>query len=133
MTWRQLEPTRWDQIGIGIMLGRQVRMNRLHHLGLRIRTGYSQYAGVGLFDNPLLGTETTGNDHLAILIQSITNGLQRLLHCSIDKSAGIDHHQICISIFTDKLITFCAKLGKNVFGIDCRLGTAETDKTDLLG
>ncbi len=78
-----------------------------------------------------LGTQTASDDDLAILGQRLADGIQRLFHRRIDKTAGVDHDEIGILVTAGDFVTFGAKLGENALGIRRRLGTAERNETDL--
>ena len=42
----------------------------------------------------LAGTQTTGDHHLAVLIQGLADGFQGFLHRRVDKAAGVDDHHV---------------------------------------
>ena len=50
--------------------------------------------------------QATRHNDLAILRQSLANGIQRLLHGGIDKAAGVHHHQVRILVRRNHVVTF---------------------------
>ncbi len=74
-----------------------------------------------------LGTlaKATGDDHLAVLMQGFTNGVERFLHGRIDETAGIDHHGIRSAVAGHDLVALDLQLGKDALGIDQGLGATQ--------
>ena len=111
----------------------QVQMDGIHHFGQRVRTSDGQHFRVHLHDDVVagsifLGAQATGDDDLAVFGQRFADGVQRLLHGSIDKAAGIDDHQIGASVGFRRFVTFGAQLGEDLFRVDQRFRAAERDK-----
>jgi hypothetical protein len=79
----------------------------------------------------LLRTEATGNNHLAVFGQSFTDGIKRLLNRRINKSAGIDDDQIGTVIRFRGFISFCTKLGQDLFRVNQCLRATEGDKSNF--
>ena len=100
-------------------------MYRFHHLVQRMGAGHRQHLGMRLAHHIALGAEAAGYNHLAVFRQRFADRLKRFLHCSVDKTAGIDHHHIRIVIAAHDAIAFGAQLGENPFGINRRLRAAE--------
>jgi len=60
---------------------RQVPVHRLHHFTDGVRAGHFEYFGMDFLDDIvavgiLFGTETAGDDHLAVFAQRLTDGVQ---------------------------------------------------------
>ena len=130
MSGCKFDATRWNQVFEWIMRFRQGRMHRQHDLIQRMRPGNRQHLGMRCTNHIALGTETTGDDHLAVFRQRFTYRLKRLLYGSINKPARIDDHHVRIVIAADNAIAFCTQLGKDTFGVDCCLRAAERNKPD---
>ena len=108
----------------------------LHDLLHGMRSGHGQYFGMYLgHDIGAVGiffcTKTTGNDHFAISVQCFANGVERLLNCGINETAGIDNDEIGTVVSGRGLIALGLELGQNLLGIDQCLGAAQGNKTDL--
>jgi hypothetical protein len=63
------------------------------------------------FHHPTLRAQTTGHDHLAILVQRLANGVQRFFHRRINETAGVDDDQIGIIVTGRNLIPFGTQPG----------------------
>ncbi|MNQ59102.1 hypothetical protein D3C85_733270 [compost metagenome] len=112
---------------------RQVQVDGIHHFGQRVRTGDGQHFRVHLHDDVVagsifLGAQATGHDHFTVFSQRFADGVERLLHGSVDKTAGIDDHQIGASVGFRRFVAFGAQLGQDLFGVDQRFRAAERDK-----
>ena len=82
------------QINIGVVSGRYVMMNRLHHLIGGMGAGNRQYIRIRILNDITLRLQTTGDNDFAILSQCLANGFQGFFDCGIYKTAGIDNDQI---------------------------------------
>ncbi len=63
---------RRDEISVGIMRLGQIEMHGGHHFFECMRAGYSQYTGMRLPDHIAFGTQTAGNNHLAVFMDGFT-------------------------------------------------------------
>jgi len=106
-------------------------MNRGQHFVAGMRASHRQDARMPITHRVAFRAQTAGDDDFAIRPQRLANRVQRFGYCSVDKAAGIDHHQISSFIARRNAVTFSAQSSQNLFGIDQSLGAAETDKADL--
>ena len=94
------------QVNKRIVLSRQMLMDGFHYLVCSVRAGHSEYIRVRLFYDITLGTETAGDDHLAVFIQRFTDRIQRLFDSSVNKTTGVHYHQVSTIITGRNFITF---------------------------
>ena len=114
MFGREADALRRHQIAVGIVWFGQVCMHCLHHLIGGVRAANSQHLGMRLQYHVALGTQTAGDDNFAVLRQRFADGVQRFLHRTVDKTAGVNHHQIGVGIAGGNKITFGAQPGEDV-------------------
>src|SRR6185437_5143915 len=114
-----------------IVRWRQGLMHRRHHAGVILRTADRQHLRIRLADQVGAFAEAAGDDHLAVLVQCLADGIQRFLHGRVDETAGVDHHGIRRVVARHDFVTLDFQLGEDAFGIDQRLGAAEADEADL--
>ena len=94
MSRRQPYALRRHQVEEGIVLWRQVLVNRIQHVLVRVRAGNFQHARVA-FEDPLrLGAEAARHDHAAVLLERLADGIERLIDRRVDESAGVDDHDV---------------------------------------
>ena len=93
-----------------------------------MRAGDRQHLGVRLLDDIALGAETASDDDLAVLGERFTDGVERFFNRTIDKAAGVDHHQIGVLVRRRDRVAFRAQLREYAFGIDQGLGAAQRNK-----
>ncbi len=78
-------------------------MDRGHHLLVGMRTGDPQHTGMA-FENALgARAQAPGHDHPAVLLECLTDGVQRLIDGGVDEATGIDHDDIGLVIGRSKL------------------------------
>ena len=82
---------------------------------------------IGVF----FGAQATGDNHLAVFIESLTNRIKRFLHCCINEATGIDDDQISTIVRLGCFVAFCTQLGQNLLGINQGFGAAKRNKTDF--
>jgi len=78
-----------------------------------------------------LGAHAAGDDDLAVLVQRLPDGIERLRLGGIEKTAGVDDDQIRALVLARQLIALGAQPRDDAFGIDQRLGAAERDEAHL--
>ncbi len=88
---------------------------------------HGRVAGANLL---LPGAQTAGHHDLAVLLQRLADGVERLLDRRVDKAAGVDHDQIGILVGRHQIIALRPQPGQDAFAVDQGLGTTETDETD---
>ena len=106
-------------------------MHMLHDFLHRMGAGHRQYLWVSLLHHVTLGTETAGDDYLAVFRQRFADGIQRFGHGAVNEATGIDYDQVGVVVGGHDVITLGPQLGKDLLGIDQGLGTAEADKADF--
>src|SRR6185312_12207346 len=76
---RQPHALRWYQVKEWIVLGWKMLVNSIQHVLVRVRASNLQHARVA-FENPLgLGSEAARHDHPTVLLQSLADGIERLV------------------------------------------------------
>ena len=128
----QLDALRRDQIDEGVVI--DVRRHNLvygvDHLLVLLRAGHRQDAGVHAADIVFGDAHAAGDNHLAVLGDGFTDGVQRLGLGAVDEAAGIDHHHIGILVGRHDLVTLHAQLGQDAFRVDRGLGATQADEPD---
>ena len=74
--------------------------------------------------------EASGDDHLAVLRESLADRIERFLHRGIDEAAGVHDHEVGALVAGRDVVALGAQLREDRFAVDERLGTAERDETD---
>ena len=110
----------------------QMRMHVLQDLVGGMRTGHRQHLRMRLANQVLLGAQTTGNDHPAVLGQSLADGVERLFDGGIDETTGIDDHQVGTFVRRRNQVAFGAQPSEDLFGIDQCLRAPERNEADVL-
>ncbi|MEY2720674.1 MAG: hypothetical protein RL597_119, partial [Pseudomonadota bacterium] len=78
-----------------------------------------------------VGAEAAGDDHAAVLLQRLADGVQRFVDGRIDEAAGVDHHEVRGAVVGRDHVALGAQAGEDALGVDERLGAAEADESDL--
>ena len=104
----------------------QVLVDVVHHLAGGVWAGHGQHRGVHVGDHlaVVARAQTAGDDHLAVFVQRLADGVQRFGHGRINKATGVDHHQVGAIVAGGDFIAFGAQSGEDVFRVNQRLGTA---------
>ena len=110
---------------------RQVLVHRADHVLVGVRTGDLQYARMALEDALGSCAEAAGDDHAAVVLQRLADGIEGLIDRRIDEAAGVDHHHVRGLVARGDLVAFRAQLREDALGINQRLGAAEADEADL--
>jgi hypothetical protein len=105
---------------------RQVLMYRRHDLFIALRTGYFQHLRVAVENLLRLRTQATGDDDFAVFGQCLSNGVQGLVHCGVDKTAGVHDHEVGFPIRGGDLIALRTQAGEYALGVDQGLRAAQT-------
>ena len=126
----------WHQVQEGVVRLGHMQVHRVHHFLRGMRAGDGQHAGMHLAHQvaaalAFAGTQTSGDDDLAILGQRLADGVQAFPHRVVDEATGVDDHQIGTGEGLGGLVTLGAELREDEFGIGQRLGAAQADKADL--
>jgi len=69
-------------------------MNRIHDLFILLRSGNRQNRGVRFGDRPGFRAETSCDNDLSVLAQSLANRIQAFSFCGVQKPARIHNHRI---------------------------------------
>ena len=77
-----------------------------------------------------IGPQTAGDDHLAVLIQSLTNRLKTFGLRAVKKAAGVDNHRLCAGVIGADGIALRAQAGQNALAVKQCLGTAQRHHAD---
>ncbi len=131
VTRREPDALRRHQVDEGIVLRRQVLVHRAHHFFIGLRAGDLQHARMAL-ENPLgPRAQAAGDDDLAVLLQRLADGVERLVHRRIDEAAGVHHHDVGGVVTRRDLVTLGAQPRDDAFGIHQGLGAPEADEPDF--
>ena len=134
MARRQFYALGWHQVGIGVMRWRvrHVLVYGTDHLFIGGRPGHAEHFRVQLADGIGIGpfAHTAGHDHPTVLAQGLANGIQRLLFGAVDKTAGIDHHELCIFVGRYNVVAIQFELGQDTLGVNQGLGAAQADEAN---
>ena len=120
-----------QQVHERIVPGRQRPVHRAHHGAVVLRPADRQHVREPLANHLRALAETACDDDLAVLRHRLADRVQRFGHRRVDEAAGVDHHHVGIVVAGHEVIALDAELGEDAFGVDQRLGAAETDETDL--
>ena len=90
----QAQPFGRDEIDEGVVQRRDRLMHGLHDLFVLVWAGDGQHTGVGLEDAIPLNAEAARHDHAAVFGQRFSDGRKAFLFGRVEKTAGIDHHDI---------------------------------------
>ena len=92
-----------------------------------MRAGDGEHIGEALHDDVGFIAHAAGDDHPAILGHRLANRLEALLLGAVEKTAGVDEHDIGAGIVCRHVIAVAAQLGQDALAVDQCLGTAERD------
>ncbi|CSA32890.1 Uncharacterised protein [Vibrio cholerae] len=68
----------------------------------------TEHIGVYLANFIFTRAEAARHNHFAVLFQRFANGIQRLLHRTVDKTTGVNDHHIGVVVAVDDLIPLSA-------------------------
>jgi len=71
------------------------------------------------------------DDHLAVLGQGLTDGVQRLGHRGVDETTSVDDDHVGVVVGGHDLVALDLELGEDTLGIDQRLRAPEADEADF--
>ncbi|MNN48283.1 hypothetical protein D3C81_1627550 [compost metagenome] len=129
----ELDALRRHQVDQRVVLGlrRDDFVNGADHLLVLLRAGHGQHAGVHVADGVFGHAHAAGDDHLAVLGDGLTDGVQGFGLGAVDETAGVDHHDVGILVGRYDLVAFHAQLGEDALGIDCGLRATQADESDF--
>jgi hypothetical protein len=81
----------------------------------------------------VLRAKAAGDDHLAVLVQRLADGVERFGDGGVDEAAGVDDDEVGTVVRWGDHIAFGPKLGQDLLRIDERLGAAERDEAHARG
>ena len=116
-----------------ILVRRNQLMNRLHHPSHIAGTGHARDVRVSRHDRLWTFAEATGDNHLAGLLERLTDCTQTLFNCGRDKAAGVDHHHFRVFVRRSDLIPLGTKLRQDAFAVHQRLWATEADESHFSG
>ena len=129
----QAQATFRHQIGVWIVRRGEVRVDRVHHGLILVRSGDREHFGMRFLDHVRFGAKTACNDNLAIRFNRFTDSLKALITRGIQKSARVHQNQVCAGIVRGDLVAFCAQARDDPLGIDQGFRAAEGNDADLGG
>ena len=107
---------------------RQRAVDFADHRLQRVGPGNGQHLRVGLLNKLGIFSEATGDNHPAVFVNGFANRLQGFGFGFVDKSTGVDHHQVGVVVVIGGLVTIAAQLGDNAFRVHQRFGATEADE-----
>ena len=113
-----------------IRRGRHGGMDGIQHLLILMRAGDGQNAWMRAGDILRIGPQTAGDNHLAVLMQRLTNRLKTFRLGAVEKAAGVDNHRLCAGVIGADGIALRAQAGQNALAVDQSLGTAQRYHAD---
>lgn len=96
-----------------------------------MRAGHRQHRRMHIAYHHPFRSQTTRHDDLAVFRQGLTNRIHRFGNSRIDEVTGIDHDQVGSIVGGGNIVTFGAKAGKNLLGINQGLETPSDTKPTL--
>ena len=93
-------------------------MDGIQNLLILMRSGDGQYARMRAGDIFRIGPQTAGDDHLAVLMQSLTNRLKTFGLRAVKKAAGVDNHRLCAGVIGADGIALRAQAGQNALAVN---------------
>ncbi|EPX87276.1 hypothetical protein ruthe_00674 [Rubellimicrobium thermophilum DSM 16684] len=83
-----------QQVDEGVGTRRHGRMNGVQHLFVLMGPRHGQNPGMRSGDVVRLGPEAAGDDHPAVALKRLADGLETLGLGTVEKAAGVDDHRI---------------------------------------
>ena len=90
-----------------------------------LRPGDREHPGIGRRDFFRLGTHAAGHDDLAVLLERLANGRERLRLGAVQKPAGVDQDDIRTAMVAGELIAFRAQPRDDALAVNQCFGAAE--------
>ena len=103
-------------------------MDRLDDRLVGLRSGDGRDVGIGLQDRAGVATHAAGDDDLAVLGQSLTDGGERFGLGAVDEAAGVDDDGIGAAMTFRQRIPLGPQLRDDSLAVDERLWAAERDE-----
>ena len=128
MAWCQFDPLRWDQAFKRAAWGRDSIVHGCDHLFVLMGARDSQKAWVFLKQTFAFNTQAPGDDHAAVVVQCLANGLKTLSARAIDKAAGVDDHGISPFDLIRDPVALGAQFRNDALTIDQGFRAAKGDK-----
>ena len=125
---RKLDAFRRHEIEEGVVPWRERAVHRRDHALVLLRPGHREHVRIGFGDLLRLGAHAAGDDDFAVLIERLPDRGQRFRLGAVEKTAGVDDHQIGAGVRPGKLVALGAQPRDDAFAVDQRLGAAERDE-----
>ena len=100
-------------------------MHRLHHAVRVVRACDGKHGRMSGLNDALFRSQAAGHYDLAVLRQSLADGVERLLDRGVDEAAGVDDDEIGARVVGRSGVTLRAKLREDLFRVYECLRTAE--------
>ena len=94
---------------MGIVGWREVGVHCGHNVFVLVGAGNGEHLGVRSLDHVGFGTEASGDNDLAVRLDSFANGFEAFIPSAVQEAAGIDQDKVCASIIWSDLVAFCAQ------------------------
>ena len=105
-------------------------MDSIQNLFVLMRASDGQNLGMRAGDILRIGSQTAGDNHLAILMQRFTNSLKTFRLGAVKKAAGIYNHGLGTRIIRADRIALGAQAGQNALAIDQSFWASQRDHAD---
>ena len=128
----QLDVGLRDQVDIGPLAGRGVRMHCIDDLFVLMRAGHCQHLRMRGADRVGFFAHAAGHDDAAVLRDRLADRLQALFLGGIEEAAGVHEHHVGPGIIGAHRIAVGAQPREDALAVDQCLGTAEGYHADLL-
>jgi hypothetical protein len=128
---REPDALRRHEVDEGLVLRRQMLVNRGNDFLVRMRPGDLQHARMPFQDALRLRAQAAGDDDAPVLLQRFTDRIERFIDCGVDESAGVHHHHVGGVVGRRNEVTFRPQVRQDALGIHQRLRAAETHEADL--
>ena len=105
-------------------------MDSIQNLFVLMRASDGQNLGMRAGDILRIGPQTAGDNHLAILMQRLTNRLKTFRLGAVKKAAGVYNHRLGTRIIRADGIALGAQAGQNALAVDQSFGASQRDHAD---
>lgn len=121
------------EIDIRVVRDGLMLVNAGHNLFILMRAGDGEDFRIFFCDFLGRCAHAAGDNHAAVFIHGIADGLERFGFGGIEEAARIHDNEVGALGAVDKFISFRPQLGHDAFRIHQRLRAAERDQPDFRG
>jgi len=110
---------------------RHMLMHRIHYVLVCVGARDFKDARVARENTFRSGAQAARDDHAAVFLQGLADGIQGFIDSRVDESAGVDHDDVRGSIACRDFVPFRAQPRQDALRINERFGAAEADESDF--